>query len=158
MARRPLVRPMRAADAPAMARIEQEVFGREAWPRSAFAYLHAVFAAARPARGRLWVAETTGGGIVGYVGVELSALGGEADVVNLAVDPAHRRRGIGRTLMAAAVGYARTRRVELVWLRVRAGNRTARAFYRRCGFEMVGRFRGYYADPREDAVLMALGS
>jgi ribosomal-protein-alanine acetyltransferase len=149
---------MRLADAPAMARIEQEVFGREAWPRSAFAYLHAVFAAARPARGRLWVAKTTGGGIVGYVGVELSALGGEADVVNLAVDPAHRRRGIGRTLMAAAVGYARTRRVELVWLRVRAGNRTARAFYRCCGFEVVGRFRGYYADPREDAVLMALGS
>ena len=156
VARRLPVRPMRAADAPAMARIEQAVFGREAWPRSAFAYLHAVFAAARPARGRLWVAEASGGGVVGYVGVELSALGGEADLVNLAVDPAHRRRGVGRALMATAVGYCRTRRVELVWLRVRAGNRGARAFYRRCGFEVVGRFRGYYADPREDAVLMGV--
>jgi len=147
---------MRAADAPAMARIEQALFAREAWPRSVFAYLHAVFAAARPARGRLWVAEASGGRIVGYVGVELSALRGEADLVNLAVDPAHRRRGVGRALMATAVGYCRTRRVELVWLRVRAGNRGARAFYRRCGFEVVGRFRGYYADPREDAVLMGV--
>jgi ribosomal-protein-alanine acetyltransferase len=149
---------MRAADALAMARIEQQVFGADAWPRSSFAYLHAVFAAARPPRGRLWIAEGPGRQVIGYVAVELSALGGEADVVNLAVDPAHRRRGAGRALLAAAVGYCRARRVALVWLRVRAGNRGARAFYRRCGFRVVGRFRQYYDQPREDAVLMAVSS
>jgi ribosomal-protein-alanine acetyltransferase len=148
---------MRAADAAGMSRIERAVFGRDAWPRSAFAYLHAVFAAARPPRGRFWVVEAAGQ-VVGYVGVELSALGGEADVINLAVDPAHRRRGMGRQLLRAAVRYCAGRAVPLVWLRVRAGNRGARAFYRRCQFTTVGRFRDYYDAPREDAVLMALSS
>ena len=81
-------------------------------------------------------------------------LGGEADLINLAVDPSHRRRGLGRRLVAAAA-YCRRRGVVLLWLRVRASNRGARAFYRRCGFGAIGRFRGYYDEPREDAVLMA---
>lgn len=149
---------MRAADAPEIARIEDRVFGADAWPPSAFAYLHAVFADARPPRGRMWVAESPDRRVIGYVAVELSALGGEADLVNLAVAPLERRRGVGRALLAAAVGYCRARRVALVWLRVRAGNRAARTFYRRCGFRAVGRFRNYYDEPREDAVLMAVGS
>jgi [ribosomal protein S18]-alanine N-acetyltransferase len=149
---------MRAADAPGMARLEAAVFGNEAWPGSAFAYLHAIFRAARPPRGRFWVAAAAGGRVVGYAGVELSALGGEADVINLAVDPACRRRGVGRGLLAAAVRYCRGHDLPLVWLRVRARNRSARAFYRRCGFTAVGRFRDYYDEPREDAVLMARGS
>jgi [ribosomal protein S18]-alanine N-acetyltransferase len=146
---------MRPADVPAVARLEQAVFRREAWPPSAFAYLHAVFATARPPRGRLWVAADGARHVVGYVGVELSAVGGEADVINLAVDPAARRRGVGRRLLEAAVSYCRSRGARLVWLRARRGNRAARAFYRHCGFVTVGWFRGYYDDPREDAVLMA---
>jgi ribosomal-protein-alanine N-acetyltransferase len=145
---------MRPADVAAVVRIERAAFAREAWPASAFAYLVAVFGA-RPPRGRLWVAATGKREIVGYVGVELSALGGEADVVNLAVDRAHRRAGVGRRLLATALRYCRRRGIALVWLRVRAGNRGARAFYRSCGFRPVGRFRGYYTAPREDAVLMA---
>jgi [ribosomal protein S18]-alanine N-acetyltransferase len=145
---------MRAADVSTVSRIERAVFGREAWSRSAFSYLLAVFDASRPPRGRIWVATGGDGAIRGYVAVELSALGGEADVVNLAVHPAARRRGVGRGLLEAALAYCRARRVPLVWLRVRAGNRTARAFYRRCGFVVTGRFRGYYDVPREDAILM----
>jgi ribosomal-protein-alanine N-acetyltransferase len=147
---------MRPGDVAAVARLEQAIFRREAWPRAAFAYLHEVLSASRPPRGRLWVATDAAGHIVGYVGIELSALGGEADVINLAVDPAARRRGIGRRLLGTAVSYCRSRRVPLVWLRVRAGNGAARAFYRRCGFAAVGRFRAYYDEPPEDAVLMAV--
>jgi [ribosomal protein S18]-alanine N-acetyltransferase len=149
---------MRAGDAPGVARIEAAVFGDEAWPGSAFAYLHALFGVARPPRGRFWVAAAAGHGVVGYAGVELSALGSEADVINLAVAPSWRRRGLGRRLLEVAVRYCHGRGIPLVWLRVRARNRGARAFYRRCGFTAVGRFRNYYDDPREDAVLMARGS
>ncbi|MGH7263518.1 MAG: ribosomal protein S18-alanine N-acetyltransferase [Candidatus Rokuibacteriota bacterium] len=148
---------MRLADAPAVGRIERDVFGRDAWPAAAFRYLEHVFRLARPSRGRLWTACAAGGRVVGYVGVELSALGGEADVINLAVEPGHRRRGVGGRLLGTAVAYCRARRIPLVWLRVRAGNRAAQAFYRRCGFHPVGRFRGYYDGPREDAILMRFG-
>jgi ribosomal-protein-alanine N-acetyltransferase len=148
---------MRPADTPAVGRIERLVFGRDAWPGAAFGYLEHVFRLGRPPRGRLWTACEAGGRVVGYVGVELSALGGEADVINLAVEPSRRRRGVGARLLGTAVAYCRGRGIPLVWLRVRAGNRAARAFYRRCGFRAVGRFRGYYEAPREDAVLMRLG-
>ena len=147
---------MGAPDVAAVARIEREVFGREAWPGTAFAYLVAIFAVARPPRGRLWIAQGPERQIVGYVGVELSALGGEADIINLAVHPNHRRAGVGRRLLTAVTRYCLRRGVTLVWLRVRASNRSARAFYRRCGFRAVGRFRDYYDEPREDAILMVL--
>lgn len=147
---------MRAGDVAAVGRLEQAVFGADAWPPAAFAYLIHVFRRGRPPRGRLWVAERAGRQVVGYVGVELSALGGEADIVNLAVHPDQRRTGVGRKLVATAAAYGRRRRVELLWLRVRASNRGARAFYRRCGFRTVGRFRGYYDQPREEAILMAV--
>ena len=147
---------MSATDVPAVARLERAVFRREAWPASAFAYVGRVFAASRPPRGRFWVAQGGDGRVLGYTGLELSALGGEADLINLAVDPARRRRGVGRRLVGVARAFCRARRIPLLWLRVRASNRGARAFYRRCGFQMVGRFRGYYDDQREDAILMAL--
>jgi ribosomal-protein-alanine acetyltransferase len=149
------VRRLRPEDVGAVARIERAVFGSEAWPHGAFAYAGTIFDGAPPARGRLWVAVERGR-IVGYAGLELSVLGGEADLINLAVTPAARRRRVGRRLAAAAIGFCRQRGVALLWLRVRASNRAARAFYRRVGFRPVGRFRGYYRTPREDAVLMAL--
>ena len=46
--------------------------------------------------------------------------------------------------------------IELLWLRVRAPNRSARRFYRILGFDPRGRFTGYYRDPDEPAVLMAM--
>lgn len=152
------IRRLRAADVPPVARIERATFGPEAWPRAAFAYLHAIFAAARPSRGQLWVAQDGAGRILGYVGIEVSALGGEADVINLAVDAAYRRRGVGRRLLARAIAECRAQGIQLIWLRVRAGNRGARRLYRECGFEPIGRFRDYYDDPRDDAVLMTLDS
>lgn len=146
---------MRPADIPAVAKIEGAAFGREAWPGAAFAYVSEIFTGARPARGHFWVAVDREGSVVGYAGIELSVLGSEADVVNIAVDPGHRRRGIGRRLLATVLRFCRTHRVPLVWLRVRASNRGARTFYRRCGFHTVGRFRAYYDHPHEDAILMA---
>jgi ribosomal protein S18 acetylase RimI-like enzyme len=46
--------------------------------------------------------------------------------------------------------------VSLLWLRVRASNVAARRFYARVGFQRRGRFGGYYRDPDEPAVIMAM--
>lgn len=53
---------------------------------------------------------------------------------SLWLDPEARGRGLGRTLVAEAVDWARTQRVQRVTLRVHAGNEAARAVYHSLGF------------------------
>jgi ribosomal-protein-alanine N-acetyltransferase len=151
------IRPMAAGDVPRVTAIEAACFGAEAWPAEVFRELVRAYRQARPLRGALWVAhDATTDAILGYAGVEISALRGEADVINIAVDGACRRRGVGQALMAQIVGFCRRQGVEILWLRVRASNRGARRFYRYLGFAERGRFGGYYREPDEPAVIMAV--
>ena len=153
----PRIRPMARRDLPRVAAIELACFGREAWPVQAFRDLLAAFARSRPMRGALWTAEDrTTGEVVGYAGIEASALWGEVDIINIAVAASYRRHGVGRLFIERIVRLCRRRGVPLLWLRVRASNRGARRFYRQMGFEERGRFRGYYLDPDEPAVIMAM--
>ncbi len=77
----------------------------------------------------------------------------EAEILNLAVAPSYRRRGIGRRLVAEALAVARGRGAGKCWLEVRAANRAARDFYHTLGFTENSRRRGYYRDPEDDAVV-----
>jgi ribosomal-protein-alanine N-acetyltransferase len=148
---------MTRRDLARVASLELATFGKEAWPLQAFKDLLAAFSQAKPTRGAMWVAaDRQTDEIVGYAGVEVSALWGEMDVINIAVAPAHRRRGVGRLLLEHIVSLCRRRGVPLLWLRVRASNRGAYRFYRRMGFQARGRFQGYYVDPDEPAVIMAM--
>jgi ribosomal-protein-alanine N-acetyltransferase len=115
------------------------------------------FRQARPTRGDLWVAEDPAGGeVLGYAGIEVSALWGEADLINIGVAQEHRRRGVGRILVEWILRHCRRSRIEILWLRVRASNRSARRFYRVMGFAERGQFTRYYRDPDEPAILMAM--
>ncbi len=137
--------------------IEAACFGSDAWPRPAFTELLRAFGQARPARGGLWVAEDPATGeVLGYAGIEASALRGEVDLINIAVADEHRRRGVGRALLQWIVRLCRRNGTELLWLRVRASNLDARRFYRTMGFVRRGKFSGYYRDPDEDAILMGM--
>jgi ribosomal-protein-alanine N-acetyltransferase len=93
-----------------------------------------------------------GGVLAGYLCLWLAA--DEAQVQNLAVHPAYRRRGVGRHLLVAGLAEARRRGSRLATLEVRPSNRAARALYRRLGFREVGRRPGYYAAEGEDALLL----
>jgi [ribosomal protein S18]-alanine N-acetyltransferase len=153
----PRIRAMAAADLPQVAAIERDSFGAEAWPAQAFRDLVAAFGKARPSRGSIWVAEEPATHeILGYAGVEVSALCGEMDIINIAVAAPHRRRGIGRAFLDRIVTHCREVHVPLLWLRVRASNLGAQAFYRRLGFEPRGQFDAYYLDPDEPAIIMAM--
>ncbi len=90
---------------------------------------------------------------VGFVLARLAA--DEMEILNLAVSPAWRRRGLGRRLVAEALGRARARGAGQCWLEVRASNQAALEFYRALGFRERSRRRGYYRDPVEDAVVCA---
>ena len=92
--------------------------------------------------------------IAGYVVARLAA--GELHVNNLAVRQNHRQKGIGTALLTRILEEAKYADAFVAFLEVRAGNASARAFYERCGFRVVGRRRNYYPEPREDALIMRL--
>ncbi len=76
-------------------------------------------------------------------------------ILNVAVDPGHRRCGIGRDLLAEALAEARRGGMPEVTLEVRPGNAPARAMYRSFGFREVG-LRPRYYDTGEDALVLTL--
>jgi len=78
----------------------------------------------------------------------------ELHITNIAVHPASRRQGVGRSLLGTVLEEARGRGLRLVVLEVRPSNLEARALYESFGFRVVGRRRGYYYDTGEDALVM----
>ncbi|MDB4951793.1 MAG: ribosomal-protein-alanine acetyltransferase [Gemmatimonadetes bacterium] len=80
----------------------------------------------------------------------------QAELGNVAVDPAERGHGVGAALVDQAVRAVAARGAEELFLEVRESNLSAQSVYVRKGFEVVGRRRSYYAEPKEDALVMRL--
>jgi ribosomal-protein-alanine N-acetyltransferase len=80
----------------------------------------------------------------------------EIHVLNVATAQSQRRRGIGRAVMDATLDYGRTHRCRLASLEVRRSNEAAIGLYKALGFKAVGMRPNYYADDREDAVVMVM--
>jgi ribosomal-protein-alanine N-acetyltransferase len=80
----------------------------------------------------------------------------EMHILNLAVHPQRRRRGLARRLLAEGLARARGLGAELAWLEVRPSNLAARGLYESFGFRKVGRRPRYYDDTQEDALLLTL--
>lgn len=101
----------------------------------------------------LVVAEGEDGTVLGYgeIGVVLD----EGCLEKIAVDPACRRQGVAEAILSAYLRFGRAK-LAFLTLEVRASNEAAIALYQKLGFEEVGRRKGYYTDPREDAVLMTV--
>lgn len=100
----------------------------------------------------LWLVAMEGEKLLGYVGSQ--TVMDEADMMNVAVDPASRRRGVGRELVEALVSALKERNAHSLTLEVRASNEPAKALYDRLGFAQVGRRPNYYRSPREDALIL----
>ncbi|MEW6385977.1 MAG: ribosomal protein S18-alanine N-acetyltransferase [Thermodesulfobacteriota bacterium] len=80
----------------------------------------------------------------------------EMHILNLAVHPRHRRQGLARALLRAALAKARDLDAKAAWLEVRPSNQPARALYTSFGFQEVGYRPHYYADNREAALILSL--
>jgi len=80
----------------------------------------------------------------------------EAELESIAVDARVQRRSVGRRLFAALAAELQEAGVQELLLEVRASNLTAIRFYTAQNFKQTGTRSRYYADPQEDAVLMAL--
>lgn len=90
--------------------------------------------------------------VAGYVGAWF--ISGEGHITNIAVDPAYRRRGIGRALLEGLQAECKRREGTLLTLEVRVSNTPALKLYRSFGFEPAGRRKEYYQDNHEDALIM----
>ena len=102
----------------------------------------------------VFLAACEGETVLGYVG--LSYVLDEGYISNVAAAPAFRRRGVAGALIAELINRGRALRLAFLTLEVREGNAPAVALYAKHGFRVVGRRRGYYEKPREDALLMTL--
>ena len=142
------ISPMSRRDLDAVCRIEALSFPTP-WPKSLFIEelenpLSHLYTARIGERGE----------VVGYI--IFWTIVDEAHILNVAVHPDYRGRGIGRGLVSFVVDRCRRLGLRRVFLEVRRSNIVARRLYRDLGFEVIGVRKGYYSDTKEDAIVMAL--
>ena len=100
----------------------------------------------------MWIVALEDDRVVGYIGSQ--SVIDQADVMNIAVDPDYRRRGIAEALIQRLESGLQERGVTGLLLEVRVSNDPARSLYEKLGFVVVGRRPGYYTKPKEDALIM----
>ena len=122
------LRPMAGPDLAAVARLEEALFGEEAWSADMLA---AELAAA--GTGRYYLVAEEGGVLAGYAGL-LAPGGGQADVLTIGVSEDRWGNGIGTALLTGLLAEARRRGCGEVYLEVRVDNERAQRLYRQLGF------------------------
>jgi len=90
--------------------------------------------------------------IIGYICINYHLH--ESQILNLAVHPDFRRRGVATILMDNAIGELKKRGCVFVYLKVRLSNAGAQKFYELLGFEVKSIRKKYYDNPDEDALVM----
>ncbi|MFL2099501.1 ribosomal protein S18-alanine N-acetyltransferase [Desemzia sp. FAM 23991] len=91
---------------------------------------------------------------VGFVGYH--SLLGEAEITNFVVAKNFQRRGIALRLLRSCLEKLSAEKVEQVFLEVRESNQSAIGLYQKSGFMNIGTRKNYYAQSKENAVIMQL--
>jgi ribosomal-protein-alanine N-acetyltransferase len=143
------VRAARPDDVPAIADLELDNLGADAWSEG---LVREGVVGNLPTISYL-VAER-GGVVVGHA--TASVVADIAELQRIAVGSAHRRTGLASDLLDAVVGLARDGGADRLLLEVREDNHGAIAFYAARGFVEVDRRRRYYRDGAT-AVVMRRG-
>ena len=99
-----------------------------------------------------WLVAMEGEQVAGYIGSQTVC--GETDMMNVAVHPDHRRKGIAEKLILALIEELKGMESHCLTLEVRASNAPAIALYEKLGFQEIGRRKNYYRNPREDALIL----
>ena len=138
------IRPMSLADLPSVLEIERECFPAP-WSERIFRdvldldYYH-------------FLTAILDGEVAGYCGYIRSFE--TADIANIAVRGSLRRSGIGEKLLRKLMDDGYRAGVERFSLEGRASNTPAIALYEKLGYRQEGLRRGYYENPREDALIL----
>ena len=100
----------------------------------------------------LWLVAVEEEEVVGYIGSQ--TVPDESDMMNVAVHPDYRRRGIAEALVTALCDALNERGSVSLTLEVRSSNEPAKAMYEKLGFGLAGRRPNYYRNPKEDALIL----
>ena len=148
------IRPMTVNDLEEVIALERQSDSAPHWGLEE--YRSAVESAADSAVRRLALVAEAEGGLAGFAVIRLVKTrdGSEAELESILVAAELRSRGVGRALLAESAARAKACGAIRLDLEVRASNAAANRLYKRAGFVEIGRRRGYYRDPDEDAVLM----
>lgn len=101
---------------------------------------------------KYFVAENEDKIIVGYIGAWYII--DEAHITNVAVHKDFRGLGIGEGLVSTLVDNCKEESISAITLEVRSGNSVAQNLYKKFGFLPGGIRKEYYADNKEDAIIM----
>ena len=122
-----------------------------------FPWSRAIISGCRSVQYRIWLGELVGQ--LRHVSQAfLSITLDEAHILNLAVEPHLRDRGLGSQTLRFLVEDARGQGARQIFLEVRASNQPAIQMYLNQGFNEIGRRRHYYPtkDGREDALILGM--
>lgn len=142
-----IIRQMKASDVAAIAELEKLCFS-DPWSADSIAS-----ELVNPLS--YWLVAEVDGQVAGYVGSQ-SVLDA-ADMMNIAVSPEYRRRGVAKALVNELIAYLSKNDVIALLLEVRVSNEPAITLYEKMGFQQVGRRPNYYRNPREDALILRKG-
>jgi ribosomal-protein-alanine N-acetyltransferase len=135
-------------DVPAIARLEGESFGSDAWSE-------ALIRQEINAPARTYAVEIDSSGMLcGYAGYWYD--GDDAELMTIAVSKAYQRRGIASALLGYLLSEARHQGARRMLLEVRVDNSPALDLYVGFGFERIGLRKRYYQPEGIDAYTMAL--
>lgn len=141
-----MIRPATSADVPALAALEQQAFGTDAWSST-------TLADEIDQPGRTVLVAERDGAVVGYLDVGVVA--DVADLHRVVVTLEHRRAGLAGALVDAGLAAAVEQGAVRMLLEVADDNEPALALYASRGFGRIARRRGYYAGGRDALVLEA---
>lgn len=100
----------------------------------------------------LWLVAVENEAVVGYIGSQTVL--DESDMMNVAVHPDHRRKGIAEALVNGLVEELKIRGSGCLTLEVRESNAPAIVLYEKLGFTQIGKRPNYYRNPKENALIL----
>ena len=138
-------------DLPVLVSLDREYFPDTAWPIEQF----------RDEIGgktRNFLIAEDSGEIIAYAGAFLPAVGGEGDIMTIAVSPKYRRKGIATYLISELEKWAKSRGGDSMMLEVNVKNEDAIALYSKMGYQKLNVRKNYYGYGKDAQIMKrALG-
>jgi ribosomal-protein-alanine N-acetyltransferase len=144
------VRPLRAGDVEPVFELERRTEDAAHWSEEE--YLRMVEPPAARGVQRIACVAVVQGGVVGFAAGRVVL--NEAEIENVAVELAYRRRGVAASLVRGLLEECRRKKASVVRLEVRESNVAAQALYAAAGFTQEARRERYYRSPEEAALVL----